>query len=126
MNAEWGAPLATKNKVWGKEMDVDMAFLQVGAPQEGLRWWGVGKKMWAVKLEEMAIGGGGMRGRGGGGGGGWRYNAGGASSSASSTTGMSKMRRVLREVDREGVQGVGILEWVRFCDECWVADEVGV
>ncbi|EWC48927.1 hypothetical protein DRE_00232 [Drechslerella stenobrocha 248] len=46
MNAEWGGPLPTKNKIWGMRMDLeDDAFLQHGQPQGRLRYWGVGKKM---------------------------------------------------------------------------------
>ncbi|KAK6514814.1 hypothetical protein TWF506_007176 [Arthrobotrys conoides] len=104
MNPEWGLPLPKKNKVWGSKLEFeDDGFLQVGQPQEKLRYWGVGKKMWKAVLEECE-----ETNR-------WRGGNGEGSSKAGGA-----LRRVFREVDRESVNGVEILEWVRFCDEAWV------
>ncbi|KAF3214909.1 hypothetical protein TWF679_004687 [Orbilia oligospora] len=99
MNPEWGLPLPTKNKVWGSKLEFeDDGFLQFGQSQEKLRYWGVGKKMWTAVLEES------------------RNNGEGSSRVG------GILRRVFREVDRESVDGVKILEWIRFCDEAWVSE----
>ncbi|KAK6530439.1 hypothetical protein TWF694_003791 [Orbilia ellipsospora] len=115
MNAEWGSPLPTKNKIWGSKMALDDdQFLQFGQPQERLRHFGIGKKMWSVVLEdEEAEYVGSRSGR--------RYQVGSTSASTGSR-GNKRLRRTLREVDRDGVEGVGILEWIKFCDECWVGE----
>lgn len=106
MNPEWGLPLPTKNKVWGSKLEFeDDSFLQFGQSQERLRYWGVGKKMWIAVLEE-----GEESNR-------WKRNYGEGSSKGSSV-----LRRVFREVDRESVDGVEILEWIRFCDAGWVSE----
>ncbi|KAF3126114.1 hypothetical protein TWF703_010575 [Orbilia oligospora] len=106
MNPEWGLPLPTKNKVWGSKLELeDDSFLQFGQSQEKLRYWGVGKKMWTAVLEESnekII---------------WRRNNGEGSSRAGGI-----LRRVFREIDRESVDGVKVLEWIRFCDEAWVSE----
>ncbi|KAK6500455.1 hypothetical protein TWF481_010798 [Arthrobotrys musiformis] len=106
MNPEWGLPLPTKNKVWGSKLEFeDDSFLQLGQPQEKLRYWGVGKKMWTAILEE-----GEDNNR-------WKRNGGEGSSGGSRA-----LRRVFREVNRESVDGLEILEWIRFCDEGWVSE----
>ncbi|KAJ6257403.1 hypothetical protein Dda_8292 [Drechslerella dactyloides] len=116
MNPEWGSPLPTRNKVWQTPLALDDdAFLQHGQPQERLRYLGIGKKMWSVVLEDHderdeRLG---------------RYNRYRGSQkhvSKGNGKGDYRWRRTLREVDRESVAGVGILEWIRFCDECWVND----
>ncbi|KAF3914444.1 hypothetical protein AA313_de0201059 [Arthrobotrys entomopaga] len=117
MNAEWGSPLPTKHKIWGSKMALDNdQFLQFGQPQERLRHFGIGKKMWSVVLEDEEEDGESRSGR--------EYRAGSRSSSGSAKSKVKKRwRRTLREVDRDSVQGIGILEWIKFCDECWVGDD---
>ncbi|KAK6530647.1 hypothetical protein TWF281_007486 [Arthrobotrys megalospora] len=106
MNPEWGLPLPTKNKIWGSKLEFeDDKFLQFGQPQERLRYWGIGKKMWTIVLEE-----------------GKENNRWKRSYGEGSSRGATAPRRVLREVDREGVNGVDILEWIRFCDEAWISE----
>ncbi|KAK6355690.1 hypothetical protein TWF718_000083 [Orbilia javanica] len=107
MNPEWGLPLPTKNKVWGSKLEFeDDSFLQFGQSQEKLRFWGVGKKMWAAALEE---GEGGNR---------WQRDSG----EGSSRSNYGALKRVFREVDRESVGGLEILKWIRFCDAAWLCE----
>ncbi|KAF3913374.1 hypothetical protein ABW20_dc0106620 [Dactylellina cionopaga] len=115
MNAEWGSPLPTKNKIWGNKMELDDdRFIQFGQPQERLRHFGIGKKMWTVVLEEFEEPLSGRRYH--------RRGSGSKSENLSSGEERRKRRRTLREADREGINGVGILDWIRFCDECWIGD----
>lgn len=65
--------------------------MQFGAPQEKLKYFGIGKKMWRAILEDPP-----------------------------DPSESNKLRRVLKEINREEVKSVRILEWIRFCDECWV------
>ncbi|KAK6337604.1 hypothetical protein TWF730_002999 [Orbilia blumenaviensis] len=106
MNPEWGLPLPTKNKVWGSKLEFeDDRFLQFGQSQERLRYWGIGKKMWTAMLEEGTEN---IT---------WNKNNGEGRSK-----GNVALRRVFREVNRETVDSVGILDWIRFCDEAWLSD----
>ncbi|KAK6359126.1 hypothetical protein TWF696_000292 [Orbilia brochopaga] len=115
-NPEWGSPLPTKNKLWGTPLKLDDdAFLQHGQPQERLRYFGIGKKMWRVELEDHDERDEQLSRQN-------RYRGSQKRVSSGNGKGDHKWRRTLREVDRESVAGVGILEWIRFCDECWVND----
>ncbi|KAF3910740.1 hypothetical protein ABW21_db0209405 [Orbilia brochopaga] len=116
-NSEWGSPLTTRNKVWGTPLPLDDdAFLQHGQPQERLRYFGIGKKMWSVVLEDHDERDEQLSRQN-------RYKGSQKRVSSGSTSKADhKWRRTLREVDRESVEGVEILEWIRFCDECWIND----